>query len=102
MLRTKDFDKCEDNIKRYVRETFLQRLILQDWLFVRFSRVHFCTNILGSFGSLADYFLAKWLFFLMKVYELRIKRLPSEIVKDFYLNTEKMITFLNNDLKDIG
>ena len=38
----------------------------------------------------------------MKVYELRIKRLPSEIVKDFYLNTEKMITFLNNDLKDIG
>jgi hypothetical protein len=38
----------------------------------------------------------------MEDYELRIKRLPSEIVKNFCLNTKKMITFLNNDLKDIG
>ena len=40
--------------------------------------------------------------FLMNDYELHIKRLPSEIVKDFYLNTKKIIAFLNNDLKDIG
>jgi len=40
--------------------------------------------------------------FLVKDYELRIKRLPSEIVTNFYLNTKKIITFLNNDLKDIG
>jgi len=36
----------------------------------------------------------------MKDYEIRIKRLPSEIVKDFYLNTKKMITFLNDVLND--
>jgi hypothetical protein len=38
----------------------------------------------------------------MKDYEARIKRLPNEIAKDFYLNTKKMITSLNNDLKDVG
>jgi hypothetical protein len=40
--------------------------------------------------------------FSIKDYELYIKSLPSEIVKDFYLNTKKIITFLNNDLKDTG
>lgn len=38
----------------------------------------------------------------MKDYGLHIKRLPNETVKDFYLKTKKMFTFLNKDLKDIG